>query len=106
MTEVVRLAWEATDRLCSKRLQPFLSDLIPVLRRYGDRFISAEAEVQVYRMSPSTMDRLLCLCRRLGGGVGPCPAPGQEACLSHKHQANGKMDASTLTFSEPSQQRA
>ena len=32
----LRLAWEATDRLCSKRLHPFLPELIAVLRRHGE----------------------------------------------------------------------
>lgn len=67
MVQALRLAWEATDRLCSKRLQPFLADLVPVLSRYGDRPISAEVEAQLCRMSPSTIDRLLRPWRRLGG---------------------------------------
>ena len=64
---VLRLAWEATDRLCSKRLQPFLPELIPVLRRYDDSFISSEVAAQLCRMSPSTIDRVLRPWRRLGG---------------------------------------
>jgi hypothetical protein len=67
VVQALRLAWEATDRLCSKRLQPFLADLVPVLSRYGDRSISAEVEAQLCRMSPSTIDRLLRPWRRLGG---------------------------------------
>ncbi|MFC2000235.1 transposase, partial [Chloroflexota bacterium] len=50
---VLRLAWEATDRLCFKRLHPFLPHLIPVLKRYSDSFISAEVEAQVCCMGPS-----------------------------------------------------
>jgi len=64
---VLKMAWEATDRLCSKRLHPFLPELIPVLRRHGDSFISAEVADELCRMSPSTMDRLLRPWRRLGG---------------------------------------
>jgi len=30
------VVWEATDRLCSKRLQPFLLELVKVLRRHGN----------------------------------------------------------------------
>jgi len=63
---VLKMAWEATDRLCSKRLHPFLPELIPVLRRHGDSFISAEVADELCRMSPSTMDRLLRPWRRLG----------------------------------------
>jgi len=63
----LRFAWEATDRLCSKRLQPFLPELVKVLRRHGETTMSAEVEVQLCRMSPSTIDRRLKPWRRLGG---------------------------------------
>jgi len=63
----LRFAWEATDRLCSKRLQPFLPELVQVLRRHGESTMSAEIEAQLCRMSPSTIDRLLKPWRRLGG---------------------------------------
>jgi len=63
----LRVAWEATDRLCSKRLHPFLPELIKTLRRHGDSTMTAEIEAQLCRMSPSTIDRLLHPWRRLGG---------------------------------------
>jgi len=63
----LRVAWEATDRLCSKRLQPFLPELINVLRRHGETAMSAEVEAQLCQMSPATIDRLLKPWRRLGG---------------------------------------
>ena len=31
VVDILRMAWEATDHLCSKRLQPFLPELVPVL---------------------------------------------------------------------------
>ena len=65
--EVLRLVWEATDRLCSKRLQPFLSELVKVLRRHGEVTASAEVEAHLCQMSPSTIDRLLKPWRHLGG---------------------------------------
>ncbi|OGO03507.1 MAG: hypothetical protein A2Y91_04150 [Chloroflexi bacterium RBG_13_54_8] len=67
VVDILRMAWEATDRLCSERLQSFLPELLPVLRRYGNRFISAGVEARLCRMSPSTMDRLLHPWQRLGG---------------------------------------
>jgi len=65
--EALRLVWEATDRLCSKRLHPFLSELVKVLRRHGEMTVSAEVEAQLCQMSSSTIDRLLKPWRRLGG---------------------------------------
>jgi len=63
----LRVAWEATDRLCSKRLQPFLPELIPILRRHGEGTMSAEIEANLCQMSPSTIDRWLKPWRHLGG---------------------------------------
>ena len=63
----LRVTWEATDRVCSRRLQPFLPELIQVLRRHGESTMSAEVEAQLCRMSPSSIDRLLKPWRRLGG---------------------------------------
>ena len=67
VAEALRMAWEATDRLCSKRLHPFLLELVNVLRRHGERTMSAEIEAQLCRMSPATIDRLLRPWRGLGG---------------------------------------
>jgi len=64
--EALKAAWEATDRLCSKRLHPFLPELITALRRHGDKAMTAEVEAQLCRMSPSTIDRLLAPWRKSG----------------------------------------
>jgi len=66
VAEALRVAWEATDRLCSKRLHPFLPELVKILRRHGESILTAEVEDQLCRMSPSTIDRLLRPWRRLG----------------------------------------
>jgi hypothetical protein len=70
VAEALRVAWEAGDRLCSKRLQPFLPEMVKVLRHHGEQRIDAATEAQLYRMSPATIDRLLRPCRRLGGRRG------------------------------------
>ncbi|GAI16426.1 unnamed protein product, partial [marine sediment metagenome] len=67
VADALRVAWEATDRLCSKRLHPFLPELVKVLRRYDEITMTAEIEAQLCQMSPSTIDRLLHPWRRLGG---------------------------------------
>ena len=67
MVEALRLVWETTDRLCSKRLHPFLPEVVKVLRRHGQIAVSAEVEAQLCQMSPSTIDRMLKPWRRLGG---------------------------------------
>ena len=55
----LRLAWEASDCLCSKRLQLFLPELASVLKRCGELAVTEEIEAQLCRMSPSTIDRVL-----------------------------------------------
>jgi hypothetical protein len=67
VTPALRSVWEATDRLCSKRLQPFLPELITVLRRHGESTITDDVAVQHCQMSSSTIDRLLRPYRWLGG---------------------------------------
>ena len=54
VADALRVAWEATDRLCSKRLHPFLPELVKVLRRYDEITMTAEIESQICQMSPST----------------------------------------------------
>ncbi len=67
VAEALKVVWEASDRLCSKRLQPFLQEMVRVLRRHGEKRIDASIETQLCQMSPSTIDRLLRPCRKLGG---------------------------------------
>ena len=68
--EPLRVVWEAGDRLCSRRLQPFLPEMIRVLRQHGEQKIDASTAAQLCRMSPSTLDRLLRPCRKVGGRRG------------------------------------
>ena len=70
VAEALQAVWAASDRLCSKRLQPFLPEMAKVLRQHGEQRIDACIEAQLCRMSPSTIDRLLRPCRRLGGRRG------------------------------------
>jgi len=46
-------AWEAADRLCSKRLQPFSPELVSVLRRQDRTTITAKVEAQPWPSKPS-----------------------------------------------------
>jgi hypothetical protein len=55
----LKAAWEASDCLCSKRLQPFLPELVGIVKRCGELTMTEETEAQLGQMSPSTIDRLL-----------------------------------------------
>jgi len=63
----LKYLWEITDHLCSKRLHPFLPELLNVIKRNGSHAISHEMETQIRALSPSTMDRLLKTWRSKGG---------------------------------------
>lgn len=59
--------WEASDRLCSARLKPFLPEMVRVLRRHNEQKISVSLEKELCSMSESTIDRLLRPYRKTGG---------------------------------------
>jgi hypothetical protein len=67
VVSALRVVWEATDRLCSKRLHPFLPEILAALKRHKEITITPEVEAQLCRISPSTIDRLLHPYRCLGG---------------------------------------
>ncbi|OLC62224.1 MAG: hypothetical protein AUH89_01565 [Ktedonobacter sp. 13_1_40CM_4_52_4] len=60
------LAWHAANRICAKRLIPFLPTLIEALERHEHLQISEECRRQLLSMSAATADRLLRSQRRLG----------------------------------------
>jgi hypothetical protein len=60
------LAWHAADRICSKRLMPFLPPLIEDLERYEHLRLSEAGRKQLLSMSAATADRLLANQRLQG----------------------------------------
>jgi hypothetical protein len=56
--------WEASDYLCSKRLAPFLPELIEALARHDEMTLSGEQRTALLRISPASIDRLLGPVRR------------------------------------------
>ncbi len=69
VVDALRKVWEASDRLCSKRLKPFLGDMVKVMRKHGELAVSTKVETELCQMSPSTIDRPLQPWRRLDGGT-------------------------------------
>lgn len=62
----LEVTWEASDRMCSRRLQPFLPELVQVLERHGELTMTGEVRAQLCRMSAATIDRLLKPYRQRG----------------------------------------
>jgi hypothetical protein len=51
--------WHATNGICSKRLVPYLPELVAVLEQHGELQLDAQTKTQVLTLSPATADRLL-----------------------------------------------
>ena len=63
------LVWHAANRICAKRLIPFLPTLLEALERHEHLQISDECRNQLLSMSAATADRLL-RTQRKGGQRG------------------------------------
>jgi hypothetical protein len=60
------LVWNAANRICAKRLIPFLPTLIEALERHEHLHLTEECRSQLLLMSAATADRLLRSQRKLG----------------------------------------
>lgn len=57
--EALIIVWEAANRICSKRLVPFLPTLVKVLERHDHLHLTEDARERLLAISASTVDRLL-----------------------------------------------
>lgn len=57
--EIIKLAWSAANFISSKRLAPFLKELIPTLERHGYLIVSDDVRDKIISISASTIDRIL-----------------------------------------------
>ena len=55
--------WEASDRVCGKRLQALLPSLVPALERHGHLVLDSSARTKMLGVSAATIDRLLAEAR-------------------------------------------
>ncbi|MGH7899017.1 MAG: integrase catalytic domain-containing protein, partial [Candidatus Binatia bacterium] len=57
--EALIVFWEASDRICGKRLKPLLPVLLEALERHGHLRLDAQVRARVLEVSAATIDRLL-----------------------------------------------
>ena len=62
--------WKICDYICSKRLAPFLSEIIPVLERWGEIKLNLKVREKLLKISAATIDRLLADTRKRYGIKG------------------------------------
>lgn len=59
--------WEASDRVCGKRLKALVPVLLPALERHGHLRLDEAVRDRLLRVSAATMDRLLSEARQGSG---------------------------------------
>jgi hypothetical protein len=65
--EALIVAWEASDRICGKRLRPLLPILVEAMERHGHLQLVPEVRSRLLTMSAATIDRRLRDVRRQAG---------------------------------------
>ena len=63
---VLFLVWHAANRICAKRLMPFLPTLLEALERHDHLHLTEECRSQLLSMSAATADRILRSMRKVG----------------------------------------
>jgi hypothetical protein len=64
--EALQILWGAANFIGSKRLAPFLEELVPVMERHGHLEVTEEVRAQLLSISPATIDRILHPFRKSG----------------------------------------
>jgi hypothetical protein len=59
VVQALTYVWEVCDCICSRRLHPFLPEILAVLERHQELVLAAETKELLLRMSRATIDRLL-----------------------------------------------
>ena len=66
--EALIVLWEASDRVCGKRLRPLLPVLVEAMERHGHLQLAPEVRAGVMAMSAATIDRALRVVKDPAGG--------------------------------------
>jgi hypothetical protein len=56
--------WKICDYICSKRLAPFLSEIIPALERWGEIKLNLKVREKLFKISAATIDRMFADIRK------------------------------------------
>ena len=77
--EALIVVWEASDRVCGKRLRPLLPILVPAMERHGHLQLAPDVLAGLLTMSAATMDRALREARGQSGGRPRLRSPPSAA---------------------------
>ena len=67
MCEALILLWEASDRICGKRLKAMVPTLVEAMERHGHLSLAPEVRAALLAMSVATIDRALRPVRERAG---------------------------------------
>jgi hypothetical protein len=77
--EALVVIWEASDRVCGKRLRPLVPILIEAMERHGHLHLAGELRSGLLSMSAATIDRALQQVKGRSGGRTRRRAPASAA---------------------------
>ena len=77
--EALIIVWEASDRICGKRLKAVLPSLIEAMERHGRLNLDSHVRQRLVSASPATIDRLLKPIRETAGGRRKRPVRRKKA---------------------------
>jgi hypothetical protein len=77
--ETLIVIWEASDRICGKRLRPLVPVLVEAMERHGHLQLAPEVRISLLSMSAATIDRTLRSVRQQGGRSMRRKAPPSAA---------------------------
>jgi hypothetical protein len=66
--EALVVLWEASDRICGKRLKPLIPLLIPAMERHGHLALDETVRRLLHQISAASIDRILAPMRAAGSG--------------------------------------
>ena len=66
--EALVMLWEASDRVCGKRLRPLIPILVESMERHGHLKLAPELRAGLLAMSAATIDRALCKVKEQATG--------------------------------------
>jgi hypothetical protein len=76
--EALIVLWEASDRVCGKRLKAIIPTLIEAMERHGHLALAAEVRTSLLKMSAATIDRALQPQRERCNLGDPALDPGAD----------------------------
>lgn len=77
VVELLIVVWKAANRIASKRLVPSIPKLVAKLEKHGHISVSEQTKERLYKISPTTVDRLLSDEKKKYGRSKSTTRPGR-----------------------------